>query len=61
MKLTNEEGAIATGQIQGGRTGNYIAQHFAVDPKTIKRLLDRFAQTGRVKHRPHSGWPRITT
>ena len=43
MKLTNEQRPIAIGQIQGGRTGNRVAHHSAVDPKTIKRLLDWFA------------------
>ena len=58
IKLTNEQRAIAIGQIHGGHTDNPVAQHFAVDPKTIARPLDQFAQTGHVKDRPHSGWPR---
>ena len=38
MTLTNEHRVIAIGQIQGGRTGNQVAQHSAVDPKTIETV-----------------------
>ena len=53
--------SIAIRQFQEGRIGNQVAQHLAVDPKTIKSLLDQFAQTGHGKDKPHSGQPRVTT
>ena len=59
MELINEQRVIAIRQIQGGQTGNQVAQHFAVDCKTI-RPLDWFAQTVHVKDRPCSGWSRVT-
>ena len=60
MQLTNEQRAIAIWQIQGGHTVNQVAQHFGVKPKTIKRLCDKFSQTGHFKDRPRSGQPRVS-
>ena len=48
-------------EFQAGTTVNQVSQHFGVHHKTIMRLQDKFAQTGHVKDRLHSGQPKLTT
>lgn len=49
------------GQIQAGLSERQVAANFNVHPKTIRRLVTKFRQTGDVKDRPRSGRPKVTT
>lgn len=51
----------AIGMLNAGRRPAYVAIHFGVHVKTIRRLRNRFQQTGSVRHLPRSGRPRVTT
>ena len=44
LSLTNEQRAIAVGQIQGRRRAARVARHVVAYKRTIQRLVDRFAQ-----------------
>ena len=55
IKLNNEQRAIVLGQVQAGR------RLVDVIPKTVRNLHNLYAQTGHVKDRPHSGFPKVTT
>ena len=44
-----------------GQLQNQVARHFGVNVSTIKRLVRRLRETGRLADRPRSGRPRVTS
>ena len=58
---TFEQRERAIGVLTAGMSARDVARHFQRDESTIRRLLNRFQQTGNVADRPRSGRPRKTT
>lgn len=61
MVLTKENSAKAIALVEDGRNYEYVARILHVHRSTIKRVVERFRQTGRNKRRTGSGRKRKTT
>lgn len=61
MVLSAENCAKAVALVEDGRNFAYVARTLQVNRSTIKRVVERFRQTGRNKRRVGSGRKRKTT
>ena len=61
MHLNVDQRNQALGQMQAGIPSAQVARTFGVHEQTMRRLRQRFAQTGHVRDRPRSGRPRETS
>ena len=59
--MTFEQRERAIAMLTSGMSARDVARHFQRHESTIRRLLNRFQQTGNVADRPRSGRPRKTT
>jgi transposase-like protein len=60
-RLSDQDRAIAIGLLQAGTPVKQVARRMVVSPKAIRKLRQKFQQTGQVKDLPRSGRPKITT
>lgn len=60
-RLTHDERNRAIGMLQAGMGVRHIADALNCVPSTIRRLQQRFQETGSVQDRPRGGRPRVTT
>jgi hypothetical protein len=51
----------ALGMLQGGMRTADVARAINYNVRTVRRLRQRYRETGRTADRPHSGRPRVTT
>ena len=61
MHLSENQRAIAYGQLQAGLSPQDVARHFGVHVKTIRRMRTRYMQHQNFKDRPRPGRPTVTT
>ena len=61
MHLSENQRAIAYGQLEAGLSPQDVARHFGVHVKTIWRMWTRYMQQQNFKDRPRSGRPTVTT
>ena len=59
--MTFEQSERAIGIVTSGMSARDVARHFQSHESTIRRLLNRFQQTGNVADRHRSGRPHKTT
>ena len=59
--MTFEQRERAIGMLTAGMSARDVAWHFQRHESTIRRLLNRFQQTGNVADRSRSGIPHKTT
>ena len=60
-RLSNQNRAIAIGLLQAGTPVKEVARRVDVSPKAIRKLREKFHNTGEVRDMPKSGRPRATT
>ena len=51
----------ASGMLQGGLRTADVARAINCNVRTVRRLRQRYRETGRTADRPRSGRPRVTT
>ena len=51
----------ALGMLQGGMRTADVARAINCNVRTVRRLRQRYRETGRTADRPHSGRPCVTT
>ena len=60
-RLTEVQRGQAIALLMQGQTQRQVAMQFGVNVSTIKRLVRRLRETGRLADRPRTGRPRVTT
>ena len=59
-RISNQNRAIAVGLLDAGTPVKQVAR-MGVSPNPIRKLRQKFMETGQVKDRPRSGRPKVTT
>ena len=60
-RISNQNRAIAIGLLEAGTPVKQVARRMNVSPNAIRKLRQKFIETGQVKDRPRSGRPKVTT
>ena len=60
-RISNQNRAIAVGLLEAGTPVKQVARRMGVSPNAIRKLQQKFMETGQVKDRPRSGRPKVTT
>jgi transposase-like protein len=60
-RISNQNRAIAIGLLEAGTPVKQVARRMGVSPNAIRKLRQKFMETGQVKDRPQSGRPKVTT
>ena len=59
-RISNQNRAIAVGFLEAGTPVKQVAR-MGVSPNAIRKLRQKFMETGQVKDRPRSARPKVTT
>ena len=60
-RISDQNRSIAIGLLEAGTPVKQVARRMAVSPNAIRKLRQKFLETGQVKDKPRSGRPKVTT
>ena len=59
--ISNQNRAIAIGLLEASTPVKQVARRMGVSPNAIRKLRQKFMETGQVKDKPRSGRPKVMT